>query len=121
MKFIRFLLFPITIFYWLTTSFRNLCYDRGIFKTYIIPIKSICVGNLSLGGTGKSPLTAYLAENLLPEYKIQILSRGYGRKTKGFLHLDKNSNADLVGDEPLMYFKRFSQKNEGEKISTEKR
>ena len=67
-----------------------------------------------MGGTGKSPLTAYLTENLLPENKIQILSRGYGRKTKGFLHLDENSTTDLVGDEPLMYFKRFFRKSESD-------
>ncbi|MES2589346.1 MAG: tetraacyldisaccharide 4'-kinase [Bacteroidota bacterium] len=110
--FLRYLLFPISGIYWIITFLRNYLYNIGIFKSYKIPVKAICIGNLSLGGTGKSPMTAYLVDQFISEKKIQILSRGYGRKTKGYIHLDENSTADLVGDEPLMYFKRFSVKHQ---------
>jgi tetraacyldisaccharide 4'-kinase len=86
---------------------RNKLYDLGIFKTYEILGKSILIGNLSLGGTGKSPMTAFIVEKFKERKRIEILSRGYGRKTKGFLRLDDKSSALQVGDEPLMYFKRF--------------
>ena len=86
---------------------RNYLYDSGIWKSYKIPIQSICVGNLSLGGTGKSPLVAYLIEKLKENSEVQILSRGYGRKTKGFVEVELSSEANQVGDEPLMYKKRF--------------
>lgn len=108
MKAFRFLLFPFAAIFRLISTVRNYLYDRRFKKAYDIPVKSICVGNLSLGGTGKSPLVAYLAEYLKKEYKVQLLSRGYGRKTKGFIPLDKHSRADEVGDEPLMYQYRLA-------------
>lgn len=82
-------------------------YDSNIWKSYAIPVKSICIGNLSLGGTGKSPLVAFLIQELLQEHTIQVLSRGYSRKTKGFKAVLEDSEAENVGDEPLMYKKRF--------------
>lgn len=108
MKFFRFLLFPFAAIYWLITSIRNFLYNRKIKAVYDIPGKSICVGNLSLGGTGKSPLVALLAAELSKNSSVQILSRGYGRETKGFVALNNQSQADEVGDEPLMYFRRMS-------------
>ncbi|MFN5416366.1 MAG: tetraacyldisaccharide 4'-kinase [Flavobacteriia bacterium] len=107
MRLLRFLLFPIGCVFFLISKTRNYLYDSGIWKSFEIPIKSICVGNLSLGGTGKSPLVAYLIENLKDENQIQILSRGYGRKTQGFLEVELSSQSSQVGDEPLMYKKRF--------------
>jgi tetraacyldisaccharide 4'-kinase len=86
---------------------RNLLYNWGIFGTYLIPKKSICVGNLSVGGTGKTPHVAYLAELLKDNHKISILSRGYGRSTKGYLLASKDSTAKEIGDEPRLYTRRF--------------
>lgn len=107
MKYLRLLLFPFGFLYGIVTAVRNLLYDWGIKKTYVIPVKSICVGNLSTGGTGKTPHVAYLAALLQQEYKVQILSRGYGRKTRGFILLDENSTSETVGDEPLFYYRNF--------------
>ncbi len=111
MKQLSFLLFPFSVIYFLITSVRNYLYDSGIFKTYSIPIKSICIGNLSLGGTGKSPTTLFLIEKLKEKYKIETLSRGYGRKTKGYIKISEKSIALDVGDEPLMFFKRFEHES----------
>lgn len=109
MSILRFLLFPLAAVFWLISTVRNYLYDKRIKPVYDIPVKSICVGNLSLGGTGKSPLVALLARELKQENKVQILSRGYGRKTKGFIALNEQSQAAEVGDEPLMYYKRMGQ------------
>lgn len=107
MKYLRLLLFPFGFLYGIVTAMRNLLYDWGIKKTYVIPVKSICVGNLSVGGTGKTPHVAYLAALLQDEYKVQILSRGYGRKTRGFILLNEHSTSETVGDEPLFYYRNF--------------
>ena len=110
MNLIRFLLFPFSFIYLGITSTRNLLYKLGIFKTFVIPKKSICVGNLSVGGTGKTPHVSYLAEWLSNSFETAILSRGYGRKTTGFLWVKPISKASEVGDEPLYYSNRFKEK-----------
>lgn len=107
MKKLRLLLFPFGFLYGIITAVRNWLFDLGIKKTYIIPVKSICVGNLSVGGTGKTPHVAYLASLLKQENNVQILSRGYGRKTRGFILLDEKATSQTVGDEPLFYHKNF--------------
>lgn len=107
MKILRLLLAPLSLFYGIVTLLRNKMYDWGWRKTYDIPIKSICVGNLSVGGTGKSPLVALLLEHFKGEQKTAVLSRGYGRKTNGFVRATGNSTHEEIGDEPLMYAKRF--------------
>ncbi len=109
MQLFRFLLFPFSFVYYLITSVRNLLYDWKIFKAYTIPIPSICVGNLSVGGTGKTPHVAYLAELLGSKHTVSILSRGYGRSTKGYRLLHENDHADQVGDEPLFYVSTLPQ------------
>jgi tetraacyldisaccharide 4'-kinase len=110
LEYLRFLLFPFAFIYLGITSTRNLLYKLGIFKTFVIPKKSICVGNLSVGGTGKTPHVSYLADFLSEKIEIAILSRGYGRKTTGFLWVKPNSKASEVGDEPLFYANRFKEK-----------
>lgn len=107
MNSLRLLLFPIGFLYGCVTGFRNWLYAVGIKKSYPIPGKSICVGNLSVGGTGKTPHVAYLAELLQTAHSVQILSRGYGRKTRGFKDVFSTSKAEEVGDEPLFYATRF--------------
>jgi len=107
MKFIRFILFPITPIYFLVTWFRNKLYDLGVkkSKTYNFPI--ICVGNLSTGGTGKTPMVEYLIRLLKHDYNLATLSRGYGRKTKGFILASKASSAETLGDEPFQFYNKF--------------
>jgi len=97
----RYLLFPLSFIYGSITSMRNLLFDYGIFKAKIHPIPIICIGNLSLGGTGKTPHTQYLLDLLKNNYKVAVLSRGYGRKTSNLQLVEINSNAFEIGDEPL--------------------
>ena len=101
-------LLPFTILYWLITYTRNVLFDVGLLKTFSIPGKSISVGNLSVGGSGKTPMVNYLTTLLQKEHSIQILSRGYGRLTKGYRQVNHTDLASTVGDEPLSYFQKFA-------------
>jgi len=103
----RILLFPISIIYGLITFLRNKLYDSNILKvtSYNLPI--ISVGNLSMGGTGKTPHIEYLIRLLIEDYTIATLSRGYGRKTKGFFKADSLTNAADIGDEPMQFHQKF--------------
>lgn len=107
MKFIRIILFPIVPIYYIVTWLRNKLYDLGIksSKSYNFPV--VCVGNLSTGGTGKTPMIEYLIRLLKDEKSIATLSRGYKRKTEGFVLADKNANADTIGDEPFQFYNKF--------------
>ena len=109
MNFLRYLLFPFAVIYLLITKIRNLLFDYQLIKSKSFSIPVIVVGNLSVGGTGKTPQIEYLIQLLREKYKVAVLSRGYKRKTKGFLLLDDTHNAADVGDEPLQYFKKFSE------------
>lgn len=100
MKLVRLLLFPISVVYGIVLRARNLAYDYHIFKSYQANIPTICLGNLSMGGTGKTPHTKFLLDKLNVPNTV-VLSRGYGRKTKGFLWVNEKSIARDVGDEPL--------------------
>ncbi len=106
---IRTLLWPFSLIYGIITYFRNKLFDFGILPTYVLPNKSICVGNLSTGGTGKTPHVAYLTEFLSGKIETAILSRGYGRKTSGFLLVSNQNTAQEVGDEPLFYNHTFGE------------
>ena len=110
MQFARKILFPFAILYGWITFVRNKFYDWGIFKSYTIPQKSISIGNLSVGGTGKTPLVAYLCDYFSTHFNVAILSRGYGRISKGFLEVKADSLPEQVGDEPLFYALRFQKK-----------
>jgi len=107
MKLLRYITFPFVPVYYIITWFRNLLYDYNIksSKSYNLPI--ICVGNLSTGGTGKTPMVEYLIRLLKDEYKLATLSRGYGRKTKGYLLGDENASAETLGDEPFQFYSKF--------------
>lgn len=106
-RFLRKLLLPFSALYWLVTAIRNLFYDRGIFKSYSFDIPIIAVGNLSTGGTGKTPQTEYLIRLLGDKYRVATLSRGYGRKTKGFIIADETASAQTIGDEPYQFYSKF--------------
>jgi tetraacyldisaccharide 4'-kinase len=105
-NFLRLLLFPFAIIYGFIILLRNKLYDWGIFKSAKFDLPVICIGNLVVGGAGKTPTTEYLVR-LLSDYKVAILSRGYGRKTKGFLLADENADVQSIGDEPMQYYRKF--------------
>ncbi|MFY8182551.1 MAG: tetraacyldisaccharide 4'-kinase [Flavobacterium sp.] len=104
---LRYLLFPFSILYGWITSIRNFLFDKGILKSYSFDIPIIAVGNLSVGGTGKTPQIEYLIRLLSSNYKIATLSRGYKRKSEGFVLADSNSNAQILGDEPFQIHQKF--------------
>jgi len=108
MKLVRFLLFPFAILYGLITYFRNKLYDFKVFKSVEFDIPVLSVGNLSVGGTGKTPHVEYLIR-LLSDYKLATLSRGYGRKTKGYFIADKFTDAKDIGDEPMQFHQKFPE------------
>ncbi len=109
MKLLRTILFPFVPLYYLITWFRNKCYDKGWKSSVAYDIPVICVGNLSVGGTGKTPTIEYLVRLLRPTYKIAVLSRGYKRKSKGFVIADENATAASIGDEPFQFYKKFKE------------
>lgn len=93
--------------YFLVTWFRNLAYDKGWFKSMSYNFPVVCVGNLSAGGTGKTPMVEYLIRLLKDETNLATLSRGYGRKTKGFLLAEHDITATELGDEPFQFYHKF--------------
>lgn len=101
---LRRLLYPVSHLYRLVTSVRNKLYDNGQFKSFAFDRSLISVGNLAVGGTGKTPMVAYLIEKLKDKYAVATLSRGYGRKTKGFRIAGPQDSARTLGDEPYQYF-----------------
>jgi tetraacyldisaccharide 4'-kinase len=108
MVIVKIILFPIACLYGLIIEVRNRLFDWKILPSKSFPLPVISVGNLSAGGTGKTPHTEYLAELLKSHYKTAILSRGYGRKTKGFILTSTANSQTDIGDEPAQYVKKFS-------------
>ena len=107
LKLIRLLLFPISILYGLGVALRNLFFDLGLFKSTKFNIPVLIIGNITLGGSGKSPMTEYLVKLLKNDYAMAVLSRGYGRKTTGFKLVETDSTAAEVGDEPMQFKQHF--------------
>ncbi|WP_296701279.1 tetraacyldisaccharide 4'-kinase [Algoriphagus sp.] len=107
-----FLLYPFAVLYNLITKIRNWFFELGWLKKTNSPIKSILVGNLSVGGTGKTPMVEYLIEKVKSRQKTATLSRGYGRKTKGFHQAKSGVKPSEIGDEPFQIFEKY-----GEEIS----
>ncbi|WP_250433015.1 tetraacyldisaccharide 4'-kinase [Hanstruepera flava] len=109
MKLIRILLFPIVPIYFLVTWLRNRFYDTGMYKSKSYDFPLIAVGNLSTGGTGKTPMVEYIIRLIKEDRKVATLSRGYGRKTKGFLLANAEATADSIGDEPFQFYNKFKE------------
>lgn len=107
MQSLRILLIPLSWIYGFITFLRNKFFDFGIFKTTEFPFPVISVGNLSAGGTGKTPMVEYLIQLLKNNYELATLSRGYKRKSRGFFIADENSTALDIGDEPMQYKRKF--------------
>ena len=113
MKYLRWLLFPFSLLYCVAVIIRNWLYDAGFLKVHHFDKPVIAIGNLDIGGAGKSPLTEYLVRLLKKDYKIATLSRGYGRKTKGYLAATATATASAttttteIGDEPAQFKHKF--------------
>jgi len=107
MVILKFLLYPFSIIYGIVTGIRNFLYDSGILKSKDFDIPVISIGNLTVGGTGKTPHTEYLISLFKEDYKVAVLSRGYKRKTKGFIEVKTDSPVADIGDEPLQIKRKF--------------
>lgn len=107
MWFLRKMAWPISLIYGLIVHVRNLLYDYQILKskTYDTPI--ICVGNLSVGGTGKTPMIEFLISKLQEHCKLAVLSRGYKRRSKGFHLGTENATVEQLGDEPFQIHLKY--------------
>ena len=109
MNLLRKILIPFSLLYGGIAALRNYFYDQGWFKSKSYNKPVICVGNLSVGGTGKSPMIEYLLEYLVKDYRVAVLSRGYKRRTKGFREVQVGSTSQEVGDEPLQFKQKFPE------------
>lgn len=103
------LLYPLSLIYSIILFIRHKLFDFNILKSKTFDIPVICVGNLSFGGTGKTPHTEYLIRLLSESMKVAVLSRGYGRKTKGFILAKEGVTHEDIGDEPMQYFTKFPE------------
>lgn len=104
---IRILLAPFSFLYGLVVMMRNASYDSGLVKSTTFNIPVISVGNLTIGGAGKTPHIEYIIQLLRPYLNVATLSRGYKRKSKGFLFIEPNSNVEQAGDEPLVMKQKY--------------
>ncbi|MEO5571402.1 MAG: tetraacyldisaccharide 4'-kinase [Bacteroidia bacterium] len=107
--YLRKLLFPFSWLYGIFTGARNLFYDREIIASEKFDIPVICVGNLSTGGTGKTPHVEYIIRLLKNNFIVATLSRGYGRNSKGFMVSKPNMTSEVLGDEPAQYALKFPE------------
>jgi tetraacyldisaccharide 4'-kinase len=109
MPWYAYLLAPAAFLFHGITAARNFLFDRGLIRSQKSPIPTLVVGNLSVGGTGKTPWVEFLVRKLRDEVALGTLSRGYGRKTQGFIQVLPTSTAAKVGDEPLQLYTQFKQ------------
>lgn len=103
---LRYLAFPISLVYALAVLLRNLLYDWGLLVSHGPGTPTVCVGNLSVGGTGKTPMVEFLVE-LLADHRVAVLSRGYKRRSKGFLLAGPQSTVFDLGDEPYQLHRKY--------------
>jgi tetraacyldisaccharide 4'-kinase len=101
------LLYPLSLMYGIATGIRNFLYNSDVMHSVSFSVPVICVGNITIGGTGKTPHTEYLAELLSKHFRVAVLSRGYKRKTKDFRIVTSSSTVSEAGDEPLQMAKKM--------------
>jgi tetraacyldisaccharide 4'-kinase len=106
---VRILLYPFALVYGAVVWCRNKLYDAGFFSSIQFSVPVISVGNLSVGGTGKTPHVEYLVHLLRYQYRVATMSRGYKRRTQGFFIADVHTNAMKIGDEPMQYHLKFPE------------
>jgi tetraacyldisaccharide 4'-kinase len=109
LKSFRVLLLPFSIIYGGVVAVRNILYNRNKLKSTSFNFPLICVGNLAVGGTGKSPMVEYLVKLLKEEFEVATLSRGYKRKTKGYVLANEQTTALEIGDEPMQFHQKFPE------------
>ncbi len=109
MKLLRIFLIPISWLYAFGVWVRNVLYDDRVLPSSTVSVPTIVIGNLAVGGTGKTPMTEYLIRLLSPKYKVAVLSRGYGRKTHGFRLAGAEDSAITIGDEPMLIHTHFPE------------
>ncbi|HUB59331.1 MAG TPA: tetraacyldisaccharide 4'-kinase, partial [Puia sp.] len=107
LKPIRVLLFPLSLIYASVIKIRNWLFDRRILPSASFNLPVICVGNLAVGGTGKSPLVEWMVAELKDLFALAVLSRGYKRKTRGYALADETTTALDIGDEPMQFHSKF--------------
>jgi tetraacyldisaccharide 4'-kinase len=107
LKSFRILLLPFSIIYWFAVWLRNFLYDTKILRSSSFGLPIICVGNLSVGGTGKSPMVEFLIGHLKDKFKVATLSRGYKRKTTGYALAKEKTTSLEIGDEPMLFHQKF--------------
>ncbi len=107
LKSFRVLLLPLALIYGLIIVIRNWLFDKKYLKSAQFNFPLICIGNLSVGGTGKSPMVEYIIELLKPKFKVGTLSRGYKRRTKGYALANQYTTALEIGDEPMQFHSKF--------------
>ncbi len=100
-------MFPFSLIYGVVILIRNFLFDKKILRSVSFNFPLICVGNIAVGGTGKTPMTEYLIELLQPKYEVATLSRGYKRKTKGFAIANAQTTALEIGDEPMQFHEKY--------------
>ena len=103
------LLYPLSLVYGGVAVIRNFLFDKGVLKAIQFETNVICVGNLTAGGTGKTPFVKYLIDLLKSEHQLAVLSRGYKRSTKGFVFAEEGTNPKEIGDEPMMYWNQYKK------------
>ncbi len=106
-RFLKCMLTPLSWIYGAVTAVRNWCFDHNILPHEEFDVPIVGIGNLTVGGTGKTPHTEYVVGMLSMDYNIAVLSRGYKRKTKGFLVANSNSTPDSIGDEPMQIYQKY--------------
>ncbi|MBN2167372.1 MAG: tetraacyldisaccharide 4'-kinase [Marinilabiliaceae bacterium] len=106
-SYLRWILLPFSIIYDIVTRIRNFCFNAGFKKSVSFQIPVISIGNITVGGTGKTPHTEYLSKLLLPTCKTAMISRGYKRLTKGVVVANNESKASDIGDEPFQLHQKF--------------
>jgi tetraacyldisaccharide 4'-kinase len=107
-RILYFLLLPLSMVYKTVVLLRNKLYDNGLFASFRFDIPVISIGNITVGGTGKTPHTEYLISLLLNDFRVAVLSRGYKRRSKGFRYVEVNDSATETGDEPLQIKRKYS-------------
>lgn len=105
--FLKIILWPISLIYRAIVTLRNAFFDWGILPSKMFDVPVISVGNLTVGGTGKTPFSEYLIRTLSLEHKVGFLSRGYKRKSKGYQVITSRSGSDMAGDEPFQVKQKF--------------
>ena len=111
MNFLRKISLPFALLYWLIIVLRNKLYDWQLLSSRSFKVPTVSVGNINVGGTGKSPTVEYLIRLLKDDFKLSTLSRGYGRKTSGFIEASALSSPEEIGDEPTQFKQKFNEVN----------